>query len=278
MEWRRLKNIIILVLVLLNGFLLVLVGIRRSEAEQYDRSALDYTVEVLAGRGIEVDPDGLSPAGDLLSLGLERDLEAEQKLVRALLDETVEEDNRGGGLYLFQGALGEVSCRAGGELSAVLADSPFWDAGNPEDHAAALLHKMGVSARQLGAEIQDGLTAVRFRQLWNKIPVFSCEVEFVYENGRLRAIQGMLLTAGQGVEEETGKILSLPTALLRFLDGVTGTGDVCSSIRSMEAGYRVASQPLSGGVRLTAVWLVSSDTAEYYLDGATGALTRLTDR
>ena len=118
---------------------------------------------------------------------------------------------------------------------------------------------------------------MRFRQLWNKVPVFSCGVEFVYENGRLRTVQGTLLTAGQGTEE-AGEVLSLPTALMRFLDGVTATGDVCSSIRSMEAGYRVASQPLSGGVRLTAVWLVSSNTADYYLDGTTGALARLTEQ
>ena len=275
MEWHRLKNIIILILLLLNGFLLVLVGIRWSEAAWYDRMALEQTVEALAGRGIEVDPDGLSAAGDLPPLSLERDPEAERKLVRALLDEAVEADNRGGGLYLYRGALGEVSVRAGGELSAVLADSPHWDADSPEEYAAALLKKMGASVRLLGTETQEERTTVRFLQLWNKAPVFSCEVEFVYENGRLRAVQGTLLTAGQGAEEP-GDILSLPTALLRFLDGVTATGDVCSSIRSVEAGYRVASQLLSGGVRLTAVWLVSSDTADYYLDGATGALTRLT--
>ena len=276
MEWHRLKNIIILVLLLLNGFLLLLVGIRWREAAQYDRKALEQTVEVLAGRGIEVDPDGLSVPGDLPPLRLERDLGAEQKLVRALLNEAVEADNRGGGLYLYQGALGEVSVRAGGELSAAMADSPVWDAASPEDQAAALLKKMGVTARLLAAETREGRTIVRFQQLWNKVPVFSCEVEFVYENGRLRTILGTLLTAGQGVEE-AGEVLSMPTALLRFLDGVTATGDVCSTIRSMEAGYRIASQPLSGGVRLTAVWLVSSNTADYYLDGATGALTRLTD-
>ena len=275
MEWHRLKNIIILILLLLNGFLLMLVWGRRNEAARYDRTALENTVEVLAGRGIEIDPEGLSDPGALPPLSLERDPEAEQKLVRALLEEAVEADNRGGGLYLYRGTLGEVSVRAGGELSAVLADSPRWDAGSPEDHAAALLKKMGVSAQPLDSSTREGGTVVRFRQLWNKVPVFSCEVEFIYENGRLRAIQGTLLTAGQGVEE-AGEVLSLPTALMRFLDGVTATGDVCSAIRSMEAGYRVAPQPLSGGVRLTAVWLVSSDTADYYLDGTTGALTRLT--
>ena len=277
MEWYRLKNIIILILLILNGFLLVLVAARRSEAARYDRAALEQTVEALAHRGVEVDPDGLSSAGDLPPLSVERDPEAEQRLARALLDEAVEADNRGGGLYLYRGALGEVSVRSGGELSAALADDPAWDAADPEAYAAALLKKMGVSAQLLGAEAQRARMVVRFRQLWNKVPVFSCEVEFVYESGRLRTIQGTLLTAGQGTEE-AGEVLSLPTALMRFLDGVTATGDVCSAIRSMEAGYRIVSQPLSGGVRLTAVWLVSSNTAEYYLDGATGSLTRLTDQ
>ena len=275
MEWRRLKNVIILILLLLNGFLLVLAGTRWREAARYDRAALKDTLEVLAGRGIEVDPDGLSSAENLLPLSLERDPEAERKLVRALLDEAVEPDNRGGGLYLYRGTLGEVSVRAGGELSAELADSPRWDADSPEDHAAALLKKLGVSARLLDTEPREDRMVVRFRQMWNKVPVFSCEVEFAYENGRLRSIQGTLLTAGQA-SEEVGEVLSVPTALMRFLDGVTATGDVCSAIQSMEAGYRIVSQPLSGGVRLTAVWLVSSNTADYYLDGATGALTRLT--
>ena len=203
MEWRRLKNIIILILLLLNGFLLVLAVGRRTEAVRYDRAALEQTVEVLAGRGIEVDSDGLPDPAALPPLSLERDPEAEQKLVSALLDEAVEADNRGGGLYLYQGALGEVSVRAGGELSAVLADSPRWDAASPEDHAAALLKKMGVSARRLDADTQEGRTFVRFRQVWNQVPVFSCEVEFVYENGRLHAVQGTLLTVGQA-SEETG--------------------------------------------------------------------------
>ena len=277
MEWYRLKNIIILILLLLNGFLLVLVAARRSEAAQYDRAALERTVEALALRGVEVDPDGLTAAVGLPPLSLERDPETERKLARALLDEAVDADNRGGGLFLYQGALGEVSVRAGGELSAALADSPRWDSDSPEDHAAALLKKMGVSAQPLGTGTREGRTVVRFRQLWNRVPVFSCEVEFVYEDGRLRTVQGTLLTAAQGTEE-AGEALSLPTALMRFLDGVTATGDVCSAIRSMEAGYRVASQSLSGGVRLTAVWLVSSNTADYYLDGITGALTRLTDQ
>ena len=47
MEWRKVKNIIILVLLLLNGFLLVLVGTRREEALRYDQRALLQAAQVL---------------------------------------------------------------------------------------------------------------------------------------------------------------------------------------------------------------------------------------
>ena len=77
---------------------------------------------------------------------------------------------------------------------------------------------------------------------------------------------------------ETGQTLTMPTALMRFSEEIAGTGDVCSQLRSMEAGYRGTAQTLSGGMRLAPVWLVSTDTANYYLDCVTGAITRLTDQ
>ena len=276
MEWRRLKNIIILILLLVNGFLLVLVAARRSEAQRYERSALEQAIEVLERQGIRVDAGGLSPAGQLPPLTIERDLDKEAQLARALLGSGAQADNRGGGLYLYQSALGELSVRAGGEFSAGLSEDEHWRTERPESHAAALLKSMGVAARQTAVAARGEETAVQFCQLWNGVPVFSCQVEFVYEGGLLRTIRGTLLIAGQSAQE-AGEVLSMPTALLRFLDGVTGTGDVCSAIQSMEAGYRAAAQPLSGGTRLTAVWLIASDTAVYYLDGATGALTRATE-
>ena len=53
MEWGRLKNIIILILLLVNGFLLVLVGAHRRETREYEQTALEKTIRVLEGRGIE---------------------------------------------------------------------------------------------------------------------------------------------------------------------------------------------------------------------------------
>ena len=80
MEWPKLKNIIILILLLLNGFLLVLVGMRYTESVQYERAALEQTLKVLEGQGIQADGAALAPAGELAPLTAERDLERELQL------------------------------------------------------------------------------------------------------------------------------------------------------------------------------------------------------
>lgn len=277
MEWPKLKNIIIIILLIVNGFLLVLVGARMEESVRYERLALEQTVQVLAQGGIQVELDAVAEGSQLSPMSVERDLEREAKLAQALLDEAVQGGNRGGGLYLYRGALGEVSFRAGGEVSAEFAPGERWRTSRPEDHAAALLKELGIDGLRIDAAQGAEETAVRFRQSWNGAPVFSCEVEFAYRDGSLTALRGTLLTAGTGAAE-SGVPLTLPTALIRFSEAVGATGDVCSEVRSMEPGYWAYAQSLSGGSRLTPVWLVSTDTADYYLDCITGALTRLTDR
>ncbi|MFG6352545.1 MAG: hypothetical protein K1W21_13260, partial [Oscillospiraceae bacterium] len=99
MEWRKLKNIIILILLLVNGFLLVLAASRWGEARQYARDALDGAAQVLEGSGIQVDPDAAVPADGLAPLTVERDLAWEAQMARALLGKDAQADNRGVGRY-----------------------------------------------------------------------------------------------------------------------------------------------------------------------------------
>lgn len=276
MEWRKLKNLIILILLTVNGFLLVLVGIRWEESVRYERSALEQTVQVLERGGIQVDVEAVAAADGLAPMTVERDVEREARLAGVLLDEEVQGDNRGGGLYLYRGGLGEVSLRSGGGLSAEFLRNDHWKTDRPEDHAAALLKKLGVEGALTEQGNEGENVVLRFTQSWNGVPVFSCEVEFVYRDGYLTTLRGALLMAADGTAE-TGRALTLPTALMRFSEELGITGDVCSAIRSMEPGYRGTAQSLSGGARLTPVWLVVTDTANYYLDCVTGALTRVTE-
>lgn len=271
MEWRKVKNLILVILLLVNAFLLVLLAERRNDAAQYDRDALDQALEVLASNGIRADAGGLTPADGLSPFTADRDVEREEELAAALLGEPVRGENRGGGLYLYRGAAGEVSFRPGGELTASLQDAPRWHAGDAAGHAAALLDEIGLDGELTSLSPSGTGETVQFRQLWEGAPLFSCSLAFTYREGRLESISGTVLLTGPAAGE-SGGTLTLPTALLRFLDYVKDSGDVCSSILSMEAGYR-SSQSFSS-TALTPVWLISSDTADYYLDASTGAITR----
>ncbi len=273
MEWGKLKTIIIIMLLLVNGFLLVLVGARRGETQRYERSALDQTVQVLAENGIQVDPENVTAADRLSPQSAERDNQAEERLAHALLGETVTGENRGGGLYTYTGSRGQVDFRSGGELYAQMEPDPRWQTEDPEEHAAGLVREMKLKTELTGSELSGGTGTVTFRQLWDGAPLFSSEITFLYREGQLEVVSGSLL-AVEATAEEAGEVLSLPTALLRFLDDVVTSGDVCSAIVSMEPGYRAA-QSFSGAVRLSPVWLIASNTADYYLDAVTGELTRL---
>lgn len=274
MEWSKVKNIIILLLLLVNGFLLVLVVMRREETDQYQASALSQAVQVLERGGIQVDRDGLGDALGLAPQSVERDLDRERALAAALLGEAVEPDNQGGGLYTYRSGRGEVSLRAGGAVSARMEEADRWRTDDPQGHAARLLADMGVEAALLDSGLEGGTGTVAFRQLWQGAPLFSCQAAFTYEEGYLTGVEGVLLVADPaGAAAGQGEAITLPTALLRFLDGILASGDVCSQILAMEPGY-LAEQSFSGSVSLTPVWLVRSNTAHYYLDAVTGALTR----
>ena len=97
MEWPKVKNIIILILLLVNGFLLLLVGARRGEALRYEQAALYQAAEVLESRGIEVDLSTVIGAEGLKPLSVERDVEREARMAGALLGETVQGDDRAAG-------------------------------------------------------------------------------------------------------------------------------------------------------------------------------------
>lgn len=272
MEWGKLKNIIILILLLINGFLLVLVGARSSEVRRYEQSAVERSVQVLEENGIQVEPDALPAGGGAEPVSAQRDVAAEGRLVSALMGEELTGVHRGGGLYTYTGARGQMSVRAGGELSLIPSEDPFWSTDDPADHAAALMAALPAETELVRTEVSGTSGTVVYCQRWGGVPLFSCQVTLTYRAGRLTGLSGSLLAADK-TTAESARLLTLPTVLMRFLDEILTSGDVCSSIRAVEPGYRMT-QSFSGAVRLTSVWRVSTNTADYYLDGVTGELTR----
>lgn len=273
MESHRVKTIIIVILLIINGFLLVLVGARRSEARRYEQSALEGSIQVLSQNGIELDVDAVSDRSGHESGTTQRDLALENQLASAILGQPVEGISRGGGLYIYSSDRGQISFRAGGELSSQLVKDSYWKTSDPENFSAELADRLGIEIRRISYDVLGGNGQIIYQQLLDGVPVFSCRLILTFEDGYLTDLSGNLLAMGE-TSAESRELLSLPTVLMHFLDDVLTSGDVCSSILTVESGY-LLTQSFTNTIGLQPVWYISTNTADYYVNGITGDLSRV---
>lgn len=275
MERSKLKTIIILILLLVNIFLLVLVGGQLVQEYRAQRTALANAGLILEQNGIAVSDEALTQMGltTLASLSAARDTQFEAALATALLGEDAACTNQSGGLYVYTGEAGSVLFRAGGEFTADFT-VPIPTEDTPQSHSEALLRTLKLSAEEVSwVNTPSGEVEGTFLQTVEGVPVYTCSLVFRYTDKGLASISGTLLPAAPSASSGA-PALDGATALIRFLSGILDSGDVCSSVTAIRPGYRMT-YSFSGSISLSPVWLVSTDASAYYLDGITGQLSRV---
>lgn len=268
METQRLKNIIILILALLNLFLLVLLmsfrwqqsAAERRLAEQLYTLYADSEVSLPNEKALSLDQS--SP----LSFSLQRDLEQEADIAAYLLGESVEGQHQGGGIYTYTGASGTVYFRSNGAFDYA-PDGQRVD--SPVDFCEAFCENFGYERTQSALSGTSGsFSACR---VVNDTPVYNCTISFLFEDGGLISLSGSCLSIANSAPLEEGHFTAAD-ALVKFLDYRKVSGVICNAITGVERVYEyqsAAQSPL-----LVAKWQVSTDTYRYYVDCSTGAVTR----
>ncbi len=275
MEWSKLKNLIILILALVNGFLLISVVSLQRQSRRYTQSALTQAEQILEQNGISIDQEILNRAADstVPFLTSSRDLQRESDLAHALLGEHTVSQNLSGGLYTYTSEQGSVFIRSSGEITVSLSDC-FADTSDFTEHAVSLLSQLDLDCELIGESWQDpDLTTLTFCQLINGVPLYNCQISLEYTGSQLTSLEGTLLLSSSLSSGSSTSSLDLPTAVVRFSNGIASLGDVCSEVTEFRLGYS-SSQSFSDQTQLIPTWLISTDIADYYLEGLTGELTR----
>lgn len=272
MSWSNLKTIIIYILLLLNLFLLALVGMNSLRAQRYQDEALKEAAAVLERSNIRVRWEELPREMRLSPMVAARDLQKEEELAHVFLGEDAKVSASGGGLYVYEGqtVAGTASFRSNGEFT-VTYEVPQNQSASPQE----MMRRLDVDTGQ-ARETERSASA---EQEVNGVPVYGASpssqgaagMSFAYDGqGQLCSVSGRLflgrITAEQG--EETP--LSVPTALIRFFNFVVDSGDVCREIVSMVPVYRAVGDP----ARLSPAWLIRTDTGGYFVDAATAEVSR----
>ena len=262
MESYRLKNIIILILALLNVCLLGTLAIRISAEHASRRQAREQLVALYAAAGVSLDGGLVSDETPPSALTLTRDEAEEQSLAAYLLGGTPARTDQGGGIFSYTGTSGAAQFRSNGGFDAV-CDRPLED---PEDFFQEFCDTYGYE--ELAVSPEDGsVTAVQYYQDY---PVVGCSVTFTLENGTLKRAIGTHLpdSAASAVGEEP---LSALSALAAFLNTIR-EGAVGTAVTDLYLCYELQSTT-TALMTLSPAWCIVTDTASYYVNCMTGAVT-----
>ena len=273
MEWPKLKNIIILILLLVNVFLLIMVGTQERDTAQYREQTITDTVSVLERNGIHLDRAHVPEELELTPMTVERDQESEAALAAALLGECSSSD-LGSGRYAYQGAQGWAEFRSNGSFNITFQDGvrKVEESGGEEAHALTTLEQVGLTGVLVSREENGGQVTLTLRQTWQGLPVYSCQITLEYADGFLKSIAGQRLMGTPQPSGGKSELISVPTALLRVLNGINDLGDICNEITAMTPGYLLV--PSADATRLIPMWYVTTDTGVYSLNALTGVLER----
>lgn len=261
MRWTKIKNIILLILLTVNVFLLALVGVRAWRTAQNERQTRARMLQILENNGIRFEPQELPRDLELTAKKLTL-TPLEESDAEALLGTLFTAENQGT-RTVYEGERGTLTLSSGGE--ALWELSPTCSV--TETELWALLRERGLSFRE-ESRVQEGeLTTVTACLLWENVPVVGEELRLTLRGTvpvslSFRALRGTAETVSSATP------ITAATALLRLLDALNRQGYICSEISDLYSGYL-----LSGDTTLTLepTWFVEIDTAPWLL--AVNALT-----
>ena len=153
MEWSKIKNIVLLMLLAVNLFLLVLVADQERRSAAYQEEARTGAVEILEAANIHIAMEELPPESTLHTMAVERDRAAEDAMAQALLGESVRSGDLGPVTY--SGSRGEGQFLSDGKFSFAFEEALTAEEGNLEEHGQQLMEKAGYECRVLGIREQE---------------------------------------------------------------------------------------------------------------------------
>ncbi len=258
MRWSKIKNIIILLLVIVNVSLLVMVGQRHWENEKNQRETRRRVIAIMEKNEISFLPAEVPGALGLTARRVT--LEPPGEAQAALLTGEITGERTVGARSTWEGELGTVTVTPSGDLEAQLQPGAW-----PDD--LELLASLGFQARQTGRE--EG--AHSYLQLWNGVPLPQWTARLTWG---AQGLERLSLRRLAGTEEllPGEETIDGATALARFLEALNREGYVCSQVTDMYAGYATSG---AGTVTLRPTWYIETDTSpwRFAVDGVTGAVT-----
>ncbi len=268
MSRSNVKNLIILILLLVNGFLLALVLPSRLSDLRQRQQARESLAQLYEQAGVTLSAADIPDTKALYAMDLPMEFDGISAASAVLGDQMLSTGTE------LSSSLGHGTLTEDGTLSLTVTDAA--PAADPEVHTRQLLADMGVSFQTLrrstpypNAEVYTASFAA------SRVPLFSHSLTFLYEDGSLKEISGTLPSRAEPRRTGTAVCVSAEDALVAFLSRRLEVGWMGSSILSVTQGYHPRWVPAQNLFRLQPAWCIRTDSGDYLVDGLTCSVTIL---
>ena len=265
MDTRRIENIIIAILVLLNVFLLAIVLTDHAQARRSERETAKTAVELLAANGIDVGEDVTFAQKTPAVCTVLRDFDREAEQMEALIGANGMED-LGGSIHFYRSERGQAVLRGTGEMDLLLNAGSVPVKGGMEKTAERFLADADIAGLFRSTSASD--ESVECCCLWNELPVYNARLTFDFSGNDLFMVTGTMLFT-EASESSTEGVMDAVSVLMRFVEIVRSEGFICSRLDALTPGY-LMSVTVSGESTLTPVWHIETDTGELYVNALSG--------
>lgn len=263
MQWDRVKNILIVILLAVNLFLIGNLGAKAWQSESQKEELEDNLRTLLVQQGLELDASFELPADQTLPvLSLDRSRSEEEKVALAMLGEETERLEQEDGDVRFEGEKGWLVWKADGTLVGEVEteqESPSKES-DTRQQARSLLEDWGLWSD--GASISVSSVTAVLRGTVAAMPVHNRTITLSFERNGVVRVQG-LWSFGTPYTTARGSGISCTAAdaLLAFAAAAPEAGTVLS----MTAGYRLQADG-NRRMQLTPTWKIETNTGEYLVD------------
>ena len=264
----RLKNVIILILLLLNLFLLASLFMRKSAETSSQQLAREQLVALFAADNIQIDPALISyqipPSGKYLV----RNTNREESAAAFFLGSSLDYADQGGDIYSYTGNDGAALFRATGSFDIV----GTLNASNQDalKLCEQFCKEFSYSTPEFQLDAKGNGIGTAFCKFEDFV-IFNCSVTFTFHNGTLTMVSGTLLPENYTDSQIKTTPLSASAALTTFQQFRRENGGVVSSISDLYLCYELQSTP-TAAMTLIPSWCINTDTVEYYVNCMTGSI------
>lgn len=267
MERYRLKNIIILILALLNAFLLVSLGIRGTEQRAAVRTQRQELVALFAADGMTLDPALIPESAPPSACTLIRDETLEQRAAAFWLDGASERTEQGGGIYTYSTDHGAAIFRDTGsfDIAGTLSD------GDAQARCETFCKEFSYTEPVFTLD-ENGSGTATAQRLWNGAPVANGTVTFSLEQGNVTTVSGALLPDAR-TDSADQTLLTAFAALTAFQQMRHESSFVVSAITEISLCYELQSTA-AAPMTLVPAWCIETDTATFYVNSSSGVVRR----